>query len=53
MAFKRFKHKIPFDYAQGDCQTERSPRLNGRAGKFGFTNNATLNYQLIKQIELK
>jgi len=32
----------PFDYAQGDCQTERSPRLTEQAGKSGFSNKSTL-----------
>jgi len=31
-----------FDFAQGDCQTERSPRLNGRAGKSVLINNSTI-----------
>ena len=35
---KKTENFAPFDYAQGDCQTERSPRLNGRTGKSVLTN---------------
>jgi hypothetical protein len=42
------KIKAPFDYVQGDRQTERSTRLSGRAGKSVLKRAKKINLKKLK-----